>query len=202
MGRRLSLRWGELVVETVQQPEIQRMCEADREWVLDCWRRRYGNPSEWPVERAIGDNPRTVGYVAETDEGERVGFGIALVVEIEWVDKTYPYENIRGHVSHRLNGMLYQLAVEKEYEGQGIGSMLTAHRLNWLAEHEIDVQHILSSSWIRPEGATSADILEKFGFEAVEHDPQFFDDLGDRGCPYCETVCECGARLFTREVQD
>lgn len=166
----------------------------DKERVLSLWGKYYGGtPNEAMLDAAVsGENDRTAGFAGMVGQ-TLVGFGIASVAPLDWINSVYDID-AEPHVSHKLNGLLYQSVVEPTHRGRGIGTTLTHRRLHWLAAHEVDLYHVLAVCWVREDGRDARSIVERFGLESVEYIEREPDP--DHWCPDCGEGCDCDAELY------
>jgi GNAT superfamily N-acetyltransferase len=182
-----------------QAPLVRRVGSHDRDAVLSLWEQYYGPTDEGMVDAAIGsDNGRVHGYVADVD-GSVVGFAIATIAEKDWINGRFDVE-IEEHVSHRLNGVLFQVVVEPAYRGRGIGTRLTRQRIHWLATHEVELHHVLAVCWVREDGPDARGIVERFGLEEVEYIDR--EPVEDHPCPDCDGVCDCDGALHIAPIEE
>jgi len=186
------------LIDTRQTSYVRPMRPDDTEWAKALWRRAYGEPNDWALPRAVDDDrTRTAGFTAMVDD-DRAGFGIALIAPVDWIGEEMDID-ASEHVSHKLNGVLHIVAVERPYRGRGLASMLVRKRLQWLQGHDTPIHHALALSWLRDDHVSSNVVLQKFGFEPVAfHDNGLPDD---RGCPDCPDACTCDAEVYVRGLR-
>lgn len=185
------------IVDTSQTPYIREMRPGDVDWVLDLWRRQYGEPAEDTAEAAAADHPRVFGHVAMQGD-RRAGFGIALVQEVKQLNRMYEVD-FQPYVSHRQNGLVYQICIEPEFESRGHGTRLFRRGVWTLSGYDDGaLRHAVACSWQRRDAHDSSAILEKLGFERVLECEQYYGDARP-GCPDCEgQVCDCAAAFYVR----
>ena len=94
-------------------------------------------------------------------------------------------------------GCLKCVAVDPLYRGQGIGTMLTELRMEYLDGYPL----IFADAWVRPSGyCDSCKTLERFGFTVYEETEGFYADRKHK-CPSCKDVCQCVARRYVKTNQ-
>ena len=120
----------------------------------------------------------------------------------ELINQFNYYESFEKGISKRLEkkkvGSLCTLGVDKQFQGLGIGSLITRMRLDWLKNQNIN--SILGISWVSGETFTSKDIFEKFHFKKINKIENFFYESSIQNpfyCPGCRVnPCVCSAILF------
>lgn len=173
------------------------MRPEDEEWVVDLWQRQYGHPNQKSVEAAAGDHQRVFGYIA-MQGNQRAGFGISMVQSIDSLENMYDVD-FRPFVSHKLNGLVYQICVAPGFESRGHGTRLFTDCTKCLANYDgCEIYHAVACSWQRRDAHDSSAILEKLGFERVMEREQLWGEHRT-DCPDCEgDVCECDAAFYVR----
>lgn len=162
------------------------------------WSDRFGGTEEhtdtWLREARIDVDKPTQGFAA-VDRGTLVGFGIATVGDPDYVRD---YIGVDVDVDPwPWTGVLHILVVDSDYEGQGIGSNLVWHRLNWLTT--TDAEGVIGISWHRENHRDSRPLFEKFDFERVETVDEYYAKLeGPCPCVDCEGACRCDATIYRR----
>ncbi len=116
---------------------------------LPAWRRR-GECAEHiklDIARHLAEQPPgSHVFVAENDDGERVGF-IHL-------------QTVKDFFSDGQNGHISDLAVDKEHDGEGVGRALLAYAERWAREHKY--RHLQLA--VFPGNERAKAIYEKAGF--------------------------------------
>ena len=94
--------------------------------------------------------------------------------------------------------MLRCVVVHPDYRGQGIGRTLTEKRLKYLG----DCDSVISYAWVRPDGTCmSCKNLENFGFKLEKELDNYYNETRMK-CKYCDTNCNCVARLYLKRKED
>lgn len=190
---------GRSLHDTARTETIRPFLDDDADWAQRLWAREFGAESGWEYEYAASaDRPDTAGFVAEVD-GQPAGYGIVHFVNYSWIEDTFDIE-ITDHITHTHNGLLHHNVVAPQFRGRGLGKQLVQARLDWLRNHDESVYHALAMCWQRDGAVSSADVLDRFGFETAEYYPEYYDV--ERPCPDCEGVCQCDAVLMVKEVDD
>lgn len=173
-----------------------------QEAVADLWHERLAAPDErideWTSAVLDPDN-QTEGFVA-VDGGQVRGFGICTFADAEWARDYLEHPTTTVDV-WPVTGVIEAIAVDADWEGQGIASIIVDKELRYLAAHNVD--GIVAVSWHRDDHADSRPLFEKFDFEPAATDEDYYAALDDDiYCVDCDGPCECGATVFVRSMED
>ena len=116
---------------------------------LPAWRRRGECAEHIRLDIArhlFEQSPGTHVFVAENDDGERVGF-IHL-------------QTVKDFFSDGLNCHISDLAVDRKHDGQGVGRALLAYAERWAREHKF--RHLQLALF--PGNLRAREIYERAGF--------------------------------------
>lgn len=171
----------------------------DRTQIETVWR-GFSEPDEGVLDVALDEDHEHHEFnrVFVADSGDRViGFGVVVRCGQEWLEGCLETEAL-SHRFDSTNGCFHTLAVRPEWRGQGVGTQLGRHRLEWLRSH--DVSHVFGVGWLREDGPSSAPVFERLGFEVLARIEEFYyrDQQPRRWCPDCGEPCECAARIYGR----
>lgn len=119
----------------------------------------------------------------------------ALFIDPNWIEIEFG--------SLQTIGYRKMIAVDKEFEGQGVASRLYQDGTNWLSEK---TNVICSAVWIKKGEFTFEPILKKNGFEALKTVNNYWkgDSLKRNfNCPVCgEPPCLCDAIIYKKIITD
>lgn len=165
----------------------------------ELWRTRFGgtetHTENWLHDAQVDVDRPTQGYAA-VDGGRLAGFGIATIGGPDYIED---YVGVAVDVEPwSTTGVLHILVVASDYEGQGVGSQLVAHRLRWL-DSVANAEGAIGVSWHRENYRDSRPLFEKFGFSAVATVDEYYARLdGPCPCVDCESSCRCDATIYRR----
>jgi len=120
----------------------------------------------------------------------------------ELINKFDFYKPFDDKISKRLQnktvGSLCTLSVHEDYQGKGIGQIVTKKRMDWLKNKKCDL--VFGVSWVSGLRNTSDRVFEKLGFRAVNKVEAFFKETSIKRpfeCPGCKAQpCRCSAILY------
>lgn len=162
------------------------------------WADRLGAPQDridvW-LDHVLDEDRITEGFVAVTG-GYTLGFAIVTVGDDEYLDEYLAHPDMSVDVWPKT-GICETIAVDSEYEGQGLGTELVKQQIKYLEMCGVD--GAVAVSWHREDHYDSRPLFEKLGFEAAEtHDDYYTSLPEDIHCVDCEASCECGATVFKK----
>jgi ribosomal protein S18 acetylase RimI-like enzyme len=173
---------------------LREMEERDRDAVERLWFDRFDHDPEgvdWVFNQLDRENFKIRGVVA-TRGTEIVGFGVAYPYNKEAVEERY-YGGILSGLPKNA-GIFHMGVVAEGYESKGIGTQLFQDRVDYLSRFR--PHSYIGTSWIRPDGHSSAALFEKFGFTAVAEISDYYSE--GRECAACgpDEECQCSARIY------
>lgn len=99
-------------------------------------------------------------------------------------------------------GIVKTIAVEEDYKGHGIGTMLMKDMLNEFKKREI--QDIFSLAWKSKIGTNSKGLLEKLGFNNIMEIQEYWKDDSlekNYNCPVCgRPPCLCAGVIYFKSL--
>ena len=122
---------------------LRYMKKEDIDGVLTVEKESFSTPWTEKLFYDEVENPRTVYFVAVTDNGEIVGYGGMWHV----VDE----------------GQITNIAVKKNCRGEGVGSKILESLIKWAKDNEILVIQLE----LREGNAAAFGLYEKYGFSVV-----------------------------------
>lgn len=96
-------------------------------------------------------------------------------------------------------GTFHCLVTDPDVRGQGIATLLTKTRINWLQERSVDL--IVCLSW-KHDGDTSERLLTACGFSEFKQIAQYWKNVHNVNAPciVCGPHCECVAIAMTLQT--
>lgn len=151
------------------------------------------------TKRMADPNAYVVGAFNST--GQLIGVATAQV--IDEFDYYVPFDaSLPDELKNKTVGSLATMSVREDYQGQGIGKMMSAARLDWLKSRDCKV--VLGVSWLSGLAHTSDRVFEKLGFKAVARLDDFYkaSSLAEPfDCPGCQKApCACAAVLYRLDL--
>lgn len=129
---------------------LRYMEKEDIDGVLAVEKESFSTPWTEKLFYDEVENPRTVYFVAETDTGEIVGYGGMWHV----VDE----------------GQITNIAVKRNYRGEGVGSKLLGSLINWAKDKGILVIQLE----LREGNAAAFGLYKKYGFSVVGKRKEYY----------------------------
>lgn len=125
--------------------------------------------------------------------GIRLSYAPGRVFEVEDRIKEIP-------VKPQELGYFKSLFIGDKYQGQGLGSALSAKSMEILKE--MGAKGIMSHSWVQSPGNSSFKYLTKIGFRELREIPNFWTHI-DYDCTHCGAgnKCYCSAKEMFREIK-
>lgn len=167
---------------------------------VDLWRDRMaeGYPERLVLENAAASISGFIGVIA-TSSDHTVGFAAGYVGTAAGV-LSIPYAKTHGKFSlppTELVGYIDVVCVREDHEGNGIATALVREIIRQFEHQDIT---LVTEIWHR-EGPDGRDVVEKFGFDRVLTDDDYWQ-MATRGlgkCPECNsTPCQCTGSLQVR----
>ncbi len=133
-------------------------------------------------------------------EDELIGISLAFIMRPEAINYynqfSSSFEETYG--TYKL-GQMHSVAVEPKLQGQGVGSLLLAIRLEWLKREACD--YAVAVSWDNGQPNSSKHLFTKFQFEKIKEIPGFYQKnlrKESKQCIFCGDTCNCKAILFIK----
>jgi ribosomal protein S18 acetylase RimI-like enzyme len=99
-------------------------------------------------------------------------------------------------------GYLASVAVDEDYSGRGIGTMLVSACIEEFKNDDVD--HVAMTAWKSSDGVHIGGIADRFKFDTVAEIPNFWKDRSMEeqfSCPECgDPPCTCTAVVYLRSV--
>ena len=161
------------------------------------------------MNRTQGDSLFSMSYLTSKIESkDALALGAFINEELisvgcaELISNYSYYTPFEAGIAERLKdktvGSLCTLCVREDYQGKGIGQLVSKKRIQWLEQRGCDF--ILGVSWKSGLKHTSNRVFEKMGFELINTVDEFFKEDAIKypfNCPGCKVhPCLCSAALY------
>ena len=138
--------------------------------------------------------------VAAFNELQLIGIGVAEILDN--ADFYRPFDDsLPSELAGKIIGSFTTLSVHENYQGKGIGSLLSRKRLEWLIEYRCEV--VLGVSWVSGFKGTSDRTFESVGFKPIKRSKDFYGLYSLKkpfDCPACHRIpCTCEAILYRKD---
>ncbi|OUR93532.1 hypothetical protein A9Q84_18860 [Halobacteriovorax marinus] len=136
-------------------------------------------------------------------DGDLVSVGCAeMITEFSYY---VPFEeNILERLKGHKVGSLCTLCVREDFQGKGIGQLISKRRMDWLKNNKCNL--ILGISWLSGLSHTSDRVFNKLGFHLISDVDEFFKESAIKypfNCPGCHTQpCKCSAALYQYDINN
>lgn len=167
---------------------------TDEEFGAGLFLRRY--------QERIFETPEILCHVVITDD-RVVGYALSAVVDGDRLREEFRMNPLPGV---GLHGVAKMAAVERRYQGKGMGSAVIDHMMSALIARGAGA--VYGSAWFDPRKgkASSAPMLERWGLVAQEKVDDFWREeslaLGSYPCSACGVDCRCSAIVFSALTGD
>jgi ribosomal protein S18 acetylase RimI-like enzyme len=143
--------------------------------------------------------------IAINDDDKIVGFMIGYIINYnQFVSEFKNHLNklpIEFSNSNNVYGCIKTIAVNADFQGQGIGSLLCTDCVDELKKKGASL--LYGTAWKINEKINSEKMLNRFGLRALCSIPYFWKDesiLNQYECPQCgKPPCNCTAVIFGNE---
>ena len=168
---------------------------------LDLLNRTQGDGLFEPdyLTKRIGDPRQLVLGAIDSD----LLVGVAVAELIDNFDYYLPFDpGIVLKMAHKKVASFTTMSVQEEYQGRGIGRLLSVQRLEWARKN--GCTEVLGVSWESGKPGTSRRTFEGAGFRAVARVPDFYVEsskLKPFNCPGCQRQpCKCSAIFYRLDL--
>lgn len=150
-------------------------------------------PSQTESVRAAFDDDLAMHCLVARLDGAVVGTGMVAILSAENLAEVLSVDTDESPVAE-YNGLLQAGCVASDATGNGIGTALMAHRVEFCRKHP-QMGAVFGTAWRRKDAFDSSAIFEKLGFELLRHDENYYANTG-RTCPDCGENCTCSGTVY------
>lgn len=179
---------------------VSPLTPDDRERVAEICEAEWGFIPTTFLDNVVGGPANFSGHVARTETGV-VGVALQAYYDSDEMERHLRPANVDCSTGERFS-YLHLLAVDSEWQSQGIGSALVRR---WLdrSNPAYNVTHAVAVSWHRDDHHDSRTVFEKFGLRELVTVEEYYS-VGEwtrTTCPDCPAECRCDASVFCKRVK-